>query len=446
MDNQQQSLKEETLRKRKFALVLPVIVFPFATLLFWGLGGGKGTAAPIVQTKDAFNYQLPAPVLPDDSRMNKMDFYEKAARDSAKWRDIARRDPYYDSKAGKDTGKGESEDMDFHSFMEVEKANKQRKPGAVESPYSSGEADDNVRKVNKKLAELDRELNKTTAPVPGKVDHAFPGNNLTDTSNINPEVAQLEKIMQAMQGGTPEDSEMAKIDGMLDKILDIQYPSRMQDKLKKVSAEHKQQVYPVSSMNRDLIPVSSLQPVQSVSSLRTDTILSLHQVSNGFYSLDDPLIETNEDNAVEAEVAETQTLVSGATLKLRLIRDVYIAGRLVPKDTYVNGAVSINGERLQVEINSIRLSNSILPVAVSAYDMDGMVGIYIPGAIARDVSKNSADQAIQSLGMMSMDPSLGAQAASAGIETAKTLLSRKVKLIKVTVKAGYQVLLKNRQS
>lgn len=443
MDNQQQSSAEETLRKRKFAMVLPIIVFPFATLIFWALGGGKGTAAPTVHTRDAFNYSLPAPVLPDDSRMSKMDYYEKAARDSAKWRDIARRDPYYNSTAVKDTEKNEREEMDFRTVMEAEKGKASPKPGVVESPFSSGEADDNVRRVNKKLAELDKELNK---PAPGKTDHVVPGSGLPDTSSISPEVAQLEKIMQAMQGGTPEDPEMTKIDGMLDKILDIQYPSRMQDKLKKVSAEHRQQVYPVSSINHDVVQVSSLQPIQSVSSVRTDSILSLHRVSNGFYSLDDGLQEADEENAVEAEVAETQTLVTGAVLKLRLVRDVYIAGHLVPKNTYVHGAVSINGERLQVEINSIRLSNSILPVAVSAYDMDGMVGIYVPGAIARDVSKNSADQAIQSLGLTSMDPSLGAQAASAGIETAKTLLSRKVKLIKVTVKAGYQVLLKNRQS
>jgi hypothetical protein len=44
---------------------------------------------------------------------------------------------------------------------------------------------------------------------------------------------------------------------------------------------------------------------------------------------------------------------------------------------------------------------------------------------------------------MSLDPSVGAQAMSAGIEATKTLLSRKVKLIKVMVKAGYKIYLKD---
>ncbi|SJZ68428.1 Bacteroides conjugative transposon TraM protein [Chitinophaga eiseniae] len=444
MDNLQQSSSEELLRKRKFAIILPLIVFPFATLIFWLLGGGSGTAAPASHKVDAFNYELPAPILPDESKMNKLDYYEKAARDSAKWQDIARHDPNYNK-----TTRVDNDDIDFRSFVEAEKARADEKGGVVESPFSPGnEPDENVRRVNRKLAEINRELDKSTASMPA-VKEGGPDKNSSvgvDTTDIRPDVAQLEKIMEAMQDKAPEDPEMTKIDGMLEKILDIQYPSRVREKMRKLSSEHQEQVYPVSSFNNDALDVSTLQPTQRSRVHIGDTVFSVHQAANGFYSLDDAMTDIEEENAVEAVVPETQTLVTGATLKLRLTRDVYIAGRLVPKDTYVYGAVSISGERLQVDIRSIRYSNSILPIAISAYDLDGMAGIYVPGAIARDVSKNSADQAIQGLGIMSMDPSLGAQAASAGIETAKTLLSRKVKLIKVTVKAGYQVLLKNSQS
>ncbi|MCY1562856.1 hypothetical protein D9M68_1003160 [compost metagenome] len=43
----------------------------------------------------------------------------------------------------------------------------------------------------------------------------------------------------------------------------------------------------------------------------------------------------------------------------------------------------------------------------------------------------------------SFDQTLGAQAASAGIELGKNLLSKKVKQVKVEVKAGYRILLKD---
>jgi conjugative transposon TraM protein len=146
---------------------------------------------------------------------------------------------------------------------------------------------------------------------------------------------------------------------------------------------------------------------------------------------------------VSASIPETQTLVNGSILKLCLTDDIYIGGVLVPKGSFVYGAVRLNGERLLVSIESIRQDNNILPVALSVYDLDGMAGIYIPGAVTRDVAKQSGDQTIQSIGLASLDPSLGAQAASAGIQAAKSLIGKKIKLVKVTVKAGYKLLLKN---
>lgn len=78
--------------------------------------------------------------------------------------------------------------------------------------------------------------------------------------------------------------------------------------------------------------------------------------------------------------------------------------------------------------------------------MDGLAGIHIPGAITRDVAKQSADNSLQMMELTTLDPSLKAQATAAGINTAKSLLSRKVKLVKVMVKAGYKVLLKDKST
>ena len=161
--------------------------------------------------------------------------------------------------------------------------------------------------------------------------------------------------------------------------------------------------------------------------------------ATGFYDEDPETIV--EQNALLATVHKNQTLVSGATIEIRLQQDAYVQGQLIPKGSSVFGICNLNGERLEVTINSIRYGNSIYPVSLIAYDMDGLPGIRIPGSINRDASKESSERAIQSLSLGSLDPSIGAQAAAAGIEAAKTLLSRKVKLIKVMVKAGYPLLL-----
>lgn len=168
-----------------------------------------------------------------------------------------------------------------------------------------------------------------------------------------------------------------------------------------------------------------------------------YEPPNTFYSLNNITALNDLRNVVEAVIHETQTVVNGSTVKLRLLSDIYINGTLILKDNFLFGTASLNGERLSIKINSIRFQNSLFPVELSVFDMDGMDGIYIPGAITRDVAKQSADRAFQGFGMTTLDPSLGAQAASAGIEAARSLFSKKVKLIKITLKAGYQILLKD---
>jgi conjugative transposon TraM protein len=162
-----------------------------------------------------------------------------------------------------------------------------------------------------------------------------------------------------------------------------------------------------------------------------------------FYGLDEVTTETFQDNAVSAVIAETQTVVNGATVKMELDQEIYINGQVIPKGTFVVGTASLKGERLTIEIQSIRHGNSLFPVELAVYDLDGLSGIFIPGAINRDVAKASADRSMQTLGVTTLSDSWSAQAAGAGIEAAKGLFSKKVKLVKVTLKKGYRILLKN---
>jgi conjugative transposon TraM protein len=194
------------------------------------------------------------------------------------------------------------------------------------------------------------------------------------------------------------------------------------------------------SASRKEIPVSLLEYTTD-GRIATNSPSINQSQQNGFYSLDESGLTDGTQNAIQAVIHETQTLVAGSTVKLRLINDVYINGKLIPKDNFLFGEAKLNDERLDIEISGVRYQNSLFPVQLSVYDMDGMNGIYIPGAITRDVAKQSADRTLQGIGLTTLDPSLGAQAASAGIEAARDLISKKVKLVKVTVKAGYQVLL-----
>lgn len=164
---------------------------------------------------------------------------------------------------------------------------------------------------------------------------------------------------------------------------------------------------------------------------------------NRFYGLDPMNAVSGVPKSFEAEVYDVQTLVSGSVIKIKLMTDIYVDGMLVPENHFLYGVCTLTGERLNVTINSIQYASQILPVSLSVFDLDGLEGIYIPGAIARDVAKQSSNQAVQDIRLNSLNPSLELQAASAGIETAKNLFAKKTRLTKVTVKAGYKVLLVN---
>lgn len=430
---EQKTQSPKMLRQRKFLLVLPLLVLPFMTLMFWSLGGGKienTEAQPL--TNKGFNMDLPDAYLKDDKPLDKMSYYDKAASDSSKLRELMKNDPNYRKHTSLNNG------IDGIQGDDISVSGNYARSGALmTSPYGSGiSRDSNEVKVYRKLAELDEAMNRAANPV--MVQKNDTSHNRSENTQVNSgDIDRLEQMMQSMNQTEGEDPELQQLNGMLEKILDIQHPDRVQEKIRQTSETRKGQVFAVSATSNET-PVSLLDNRVGINSS------SINQAQqNGFYSLDESVPTDDTQNAIQAVIHETQTLVAGSTVKLRLVNNVYINGMLIPKDNFLFGEATLNGERLGIKINSMRYQNSLFPVQLSVYDMDGMDGIYIPGAITRDVSKQSTDRAIQGIGLTTMDPSLGAQAASAGIEAARDLISKKVKLVKVTVKAGYQVLLRD---
>lgn len=421
---------QQFLQKRKLVMVLPMLTMPFLTLIFWALGGGQAVPGQAVAMNTAgLNLELPSAHFSPDEKTDKFSLYEESERDSADFFEAVENDPYFE----------------LNTMVLEEKENEplfESSPATARIP--SQEMDPNEAKVNEKLEMIYRELNR--APVESASNHSVQKDESmvppVEHEQFSEDVGKLEGMMEMMAASDEPDPEMVQMGTMLDKILDIQHPERVKDRLREQSIQHKEQVFSVSAESEDnavsLMGSASTQVPVRVDSI-AKTVVSLPL--NGFYGLEEESLSQSEDNAIPAVIHDTQELVSGSTVKLRLTNDIYINGQLIPNDHFIYGTASINEERLTIEINSIRAGNSLFPVAMSVYDLDGMEGLYIPGAIARDAAKQSSDQGLQSMQLMSMDQTLAAQAASAGIEAAKGLFSKKVKLIKVTVKAGYQVLL-----
>jgi conjugative transposon TraM protein len=410
MNNVKQS--QAFLRKRKMMLVFPFLVIPFLTLAFWAMGGGKGSTGKQTGTGNltGLNLHLPDPKLKVEKPLDKLGFYDKADKDSLKLKEAMRNDPLYKDHLTNSDSSGELEQIAQYS------AGKFHQSSLNQSPYnkSTNQAEE---KLMQKLNELNNVINQPQTKTLN-ADNSQSDNSIQSDSKLDDSVEHLEKMLKSMNQ-THGDPELQQLSSMMDKIMDIQHPERANQKIKEESAEQKQNVLSVSNHPDD------------------DTIV------NGFYGLENEIISL-KTNSIEAVVNENQTLVNGAVIKLRLVSDIFINKEKIPAGNFVFGIVSLDGERLNIEINSVKCNNSIFDVRMHVYDMDGLPGIYIPGAITRDVTKQSADNSLQLMQMTSLDPSLKAQATAAGIGTLKNLLSKKVKQVKVYVKEGYKILLKNK--
>ena len=250
--------------------------------------------------------------------------------------------------------------------------------------------DPKAQELLKKLDQLRQSMRSPALPPAGAVHH---------------EDAYAQRMQQLMQALHPVDTphadpQLDRLNSMLDKIIRIQQPAQK-----------------VEDPDRVAERGDSLGKTPGSAGIPWTTI--------------------------PAVVQEDQILYSGATIALRITEPATMNGIVIPAGQLVYGQVSINNDRMLIHINSIRNGNSIYSAALQVYDLDGLPGIHIPDMLSRDVAKQSADEGVNSMNIASFDPSAGAQAINATIQATKSLLSRKVKLVRVSVRAGYQVLLRN---
>lgn len=401
-------------RQRRLLWVLPILAVPFLTVLFWSMGGGTSSIPGEPLEEQGLNKALPETAVPE-SGLSKLNYYDRADEDSSRQENLKSKDPFFMSGASLSDGEDNFELKMGDRYLN----------SSFRNPHEG--------KVMERLKALQQAVSEPNRSNESKFRIRDSGTSYTPDGDVE----RLQAIAASINTVPEEDREMQQINGMLQNILDIQHPQRVQDRIKKEQRLKQGKATAIGRPPSDNI----------IGQLSGDSTSRDHKSSlNEFYPMESEKTAAEEENSIAATIAESQICVNGSTVKLRLSQEIELNGTRIPKNTFIYGIASLKGERLTVEISSIRFQNSVFTVELLLYDMDGLEGIYIPGAISRDVAKASAERSIQPLGITSLDDSWGAQAAGAGIEAAKSLLSKKVKLIKVMVKSGYQVLLKDKRN
>ncbi|WDF81168.1 conjugative transposon protein TraM [Mucilaginibacter sp. KACC 22773] len=244
---------------------------------------------------------------------------------------------------------------------------------------SAATPDDQAKKIQAKLAQLNKQLSQPQQEHQQTASYEEPEPQ---------QVKQLKKMMRNMNGGSnAPDPEMQQLNKMLDKIQAIQNPATVKQK------------------------AAITEPAKPF-------------------------------RAIPAVIDGKQKVMDGGAVKLKLTDTVTLKNQFLSKGQEIFGVCEVTNQRLLLTIQNIRLDKQIIPVNLTVFSLDGMPGIPAPEAELGGAAGNGADNAIQSMQFLTMDQSLGAQAAAGGINAAKGLFSKKIKKIKVRLTDEYPVLLK----
>lgn len=107
---------------------------------------------------------------------------------------------------------------------------------------------------------------------------------------------------------------------------------------------------------------------------------------------------TREDNGefIKAIIDESITGYAGSRLRIRLLEDIRIGNKLLKKNNYLYAIITGFGDqRVRLNIVSVMYENSILPINLSIYDIDGLEGLYVPASQFREFSKELGGSTVQ---------------------------------------------------
>ena len=177
-----------------------------------------------------------------------------------------------------------------------------------------------------------------------------------------------------------------------------------------------------------------------------DVMLALAQPRNMSFFTATAEISKERKNTISACIHADQTLTDGESVRLRLLEPMRAGKMLVRENTLLSGFAKIQGERLQITVTSMEYNGSIIPVEMTVYDTDGQRGIFIPDTkeinAAKEIAANMGTNAGTSISLSSdAGEQFAADMGRSVIQGVSQFFSRKMREVKVNLKAGYRVFL-----
>lgn len=278
------------------------------------------------------------------------------------------------------------------------------------------------------------------------------GNFYTDTSAEDERQQQMQARIEELERRLEEEQERKSAQeeqvALLEKSYEIaarymnggQTPTQEPSAAQPVAVSGKSVVQPVKQVRHNVVSLLVAPMPDSV--FREEFVKPRNW---GFNTVGGDAPE-EERNGIRAAVYRTVTITDGGQVSLRLSEAMTAGGVLIPAGTVVAGAARIAGDRLGITINAVQHAGTVIPIELLVYDMDGNEGISVPGSEEINAAKEIAANMGSGMGSsITITDDAGSQLLSdlgrSAIQGVSSYVSKKMRTVKVTLKADYAVLL-----
>lgn len=286
--------------------------------------------------------------------------------------------------------------------------------GFYEQPQQGGSSED--AELRKRLDELEASMMQQE----------------NKRSNMDEQVALMEKSYQLAAKYMPGGNANAASPSSAETATEENKKTVTKGKKAKITPVRQVQRRVVSSLNR---PMSNGEFVASYSekaSARFNTAIGRGGIS--------------DKNTISACIHGNQAITDGQAVRLRLLEAMRVGNREIPRNSVIVGVARLQGERLSIALKSIEHNGMIIPIELAVYDNDGQEGIFIPKSMEVDAAKEVGANMGSSLNSsINISSNAGAQLASdlgkGVIQGVSQYISKKMRTVKIHLKAGYRVML-----
>ncbi|AZA85447.1 conjugative transposon protein TraM [Chryseobacterium shandongense] len=277
----------------------------------------------------------------------------------------------------------------------------------------------------------DQEVSNLKREISRLKNESQQSNSTPKGSGINEQLELMEKSYQLAAKYLPSSSQQNQT---------FEEPKASNAIEKSESKETQTKITTVKHLNKNVVSALYREP--------SDSAFLAGLTRNSFTGIQNNSAHNNPltTNSIRAVIHQTQLITNESLISLRLTEPMILGNTKIPDGTLLKASCKFQGGRLQMKVSSIEYQGSIQPVEINIHDNDGQLGLQIPQSPEQNALNDIVANMSQTSGTnIMMTQSAGQQIASdltrGVVQGVSGYFQKRVRMPKVTVKAGHQILL-----